>query len=524
MILKGIENISSRIVSALEDNQIPFINYILTFLFILFIRVFLEFFSLSAYDAPSPNFLLSTLHVMQSYLNIFLLLGIAFSLVLKINLEKIFRVMLPLSILIFICPITDLTVSLGQGIQTSYIGSYATLSNSILKTYLTYFGGFQGASIGIRIEVAFIVLVCGVYAFMKGLSILKSILFAWLAYTIIFLWACSPYVVELSAHLFHFIFIFNYFSFTMLNYFMLFNLPLCAAAFYMIDPVAFRAVAADFRFLRILFYVSMAILGVSIALFVQPNEVIFHIKSHPVIVVNAVLLTISVVFACLYSLMINNLNDVDIDSISNPSRPLVKGVISRAQYAAIAYVFFGLAFFYALLVNAKTFLCIGTFMGAYYIYSAQPFRFKRVPVLSKLTIGFNAFVCIVLGFLSTNDISAGFPREMFWICIIGFTLSANFIDLKDIAGDKAGGIMTLPILIGDKYAKRLIGLAFFFTSLSFYFLLSRPILLPIFAGTGLLYYYLINRKHYSDKMVVLLTDVSIIALSCYIFLEKMIRG
>src|SRR5205085_9038295 len=98
-----------------------------------------------------------------------------------------------------------------------------------------------------------------------------------------------------------------------------------------------------------------------------------------------------------------------------------------------------------------------------YIYSMPPIRFKRVLLFSKLIIAINSLAMILLGYRLLNGDILFFPAVIIPLLLIGFTLTANVIDIKDYEGDKIGGIITLPGLLGLYWSKLIIGMAFLVT-------------------------------------------------------------
>jgi 4-hydroxybenzoate polyprenyltransferase len=178
--------------------------------------------------------------------------------------------------------------------------------------------------------------------------------------------------------------------------------------------------------------------------------------------------------------------------------------------------------FYASISSAKTFLVVASMMGSYYVYSVPPIRFKRALLFSKSVIGFNSFAMVVLGFVLVQQNMMGFNKSIVWIYIFGITLAANFIDLKDVSGDKAAGILTLPVWIGLKRAKLFVSVALFFLSLSFYFIFNDPLLLPVCLISGGLYVYLVNKKAYHDRQILWLCNINFILMIAYLLWGKQI--
>jgi len=98
------------------------------------------------------------------------------------------------------------------------------------------------------------------------------------------------------------------------------------------------------------------------------------------------------------------------------------------------------------------------------------------------------------------------PIIIYPIFLIGFTLTINFIDIKDYRGDKKLGIKTLPVLMGPKKSKLLIGL-FFFLGYVFIFYITQLILFIILA---FLQFYLINKKSYKEKYIFIVYLLSLV--------------
>ena len=91
-----------------------------------------------------------------------------------------------------------------------------------------------------------------------------------------------------------------------------------------------------------------------------------------------------------------------------------------------------------------------------------------------------------------------------------FLHSANVIDIKDYEGDKAGGITTLPGVLGLGLSRLLIGIAFLLTYVSFAFLLNSPYYFFIFFAVGLVQFYLVNKKVYQENQVFMFNLLSLI--------------
>jgi len=253
----------------------------------------------------------------------------------------------------------------------------------------------------------------------------------------------------------------------------------------------------------------MLILGIVIA---EKYSATTPSLSNNLLIVNILLAVISMTLAALFCIITNNIVDQDIDRLSNQSRPLITGNISFNTYLTIGIAAALLALVYAIAINLNALLIISTIMVTYSLYSLPPLRFKRIPVVSKLVISGNSLVIILLGYLLQHHNLQQFPLILVPLFLIGFTLSINFIDLKDFHGDSAAGIKTIPVLIGTRNAALVIGVAFFLTYLSFYFFIKTMACLPFLLCLGILQFFCINKKNYDERWVFLIYISSMVGL------------
>jgi 4-hydroxybenzoate polyprenyltransferase len=279
----------------------------------------------------------------------------------------------------------------------------------------------------------------------------------------------------------------------------------------------------DMRTLRILHYALMLLLGVVIALTNNKTELLEQLHFSDELMINIFLCLVSIFFSCLFSLITNNIADIKIDTISNPERPLISREIEMGNYKVLGNIFLLIAFFYASMVNARAVLLIGVTVATYYLYSMPPLQLKRITLFSKLAISINSMVLVVLGYTLVQDNLSGFPNGLYGLYLIGVTLAANFIDLKDIKGDSALGIMTLPVLIGERQAKALIGAAFWAAYVAFFYLVKNFYILPLLIIGGGVQFYLINRKKYHEKPVLGFYILSIIFFITYLLVAKIMH-
>jgi 4-hydroxybenzoate polyprenyltransferase len=506
-------NTLSNFITHLEKAQTPLINYFITFACILILRNFLEGFShnglVNLFFINAPGWFLASdfIHFSLFYAIIALLIILALHGVTREKIQAIIKVVAPGFILILSVPIIDLVVSKGMGHHIAYI--FPQTKHNLLYYYFTFFGSLQNISFGMRVEI-FMALVCaGFYLQNKQKNVFKTLFGLVLIYSSIFFVIATPYVFKHFAETLHIEI--KTTAYVFVNYFLLLLFPLGISMSFLANKRIFIVLAKDLRWLRLLHFELMLILGA--ALTVKEFNIF--------LLINFVFLSISILFFWLSAVMINNIHDQTIDSICNPKRPLVTKKIELKHYKNIAVTILFCSLAYALAVNVKSMLIIGGAILAYYIYSAPPLRLKRIPLFSKTIISSTSLAFVFLGYINTRGNWQGFPKLFIWIFLVGFTLTANFIDIKDYLGDKAQRIITLPVLLTPSLAKFFIGSAFICTSLACYFYLQKIFLLPLLLAVGILGFYFINQKKYQEWRVLCLYLLTITGLIVYLLINQL---
>jgi 4-hydroxybenzoate polyprenyltransferase len=93
---------------------------------------------------------------------------------------------------------------------------------------------------------------------------------------------------------------------------------------------------------------------------------------------------------------------------------------------------------------------------------------------ASLLILFAGFI-----FSSTEKSISALPNSISTLLFFAYLSILPIKDFKDIAGDRADGVYTLPVLLGEERAKRLIGAAVFITFVASPFVLSLRSLFPL---------------------------------------------
>lgn len=494
-----------RFFDRIEAKQAPLWSYLLSFVFIALIRNLLELFSSSNFFCLADN-----LHFIMFYVALGLCVTPLVTWLTGLKVTKAVRLVLLGFVVILAGPLIDLSLHLEAGPVIGYI--WPGLTHSLWMSYFSFFGsgGWVGVTWGIRIELFLLLVVFFLFVLKKagwGKALLSVLLF----YSLLFLFAITPFWLSAFYRLlgvmpaqgltsYDFIYIFTFIAAMQL-----------VVVFALMNPAWFKALFNDLRVERMLHFFLIFVLGA----FTARYRFFAEFQWSSFALWGGVFTLLSVACAILFSIITNNIEDRGIDAVSNPGRPIVQNTIPRQTYTKLAVLAFLLANFCAAIVSWKLWFFIMIFTGAYFLYSVPPFRLKRVPVFSKVVIGFNTLVLFMLGYeyfslysinldniITSDKFLVNFPTLPFWVFLVGFSLCANFIDIKDIEGDKAGGIRTLPGLVGGVFSRWIIGLMFLiFYGLVYFILPDLRYYVPL-AVLGLLQFYLFAlRRQYKERIV-----------------------
>jgi 4-hydroxybenzoate polyprenyltransferase len=510
------DRLATRVVSALEDDSIPFSAAALSFVGAVMVRTGVEMFSDT--DGLKNATLMRFLHYGLFYVSVVIGIVLVLSAMGRTPIARTAKAVLPSFVVLFVAPIADLLASSGEGTDIGYANPMSW--RALLSQYVTFFEPYKGrdSSFGIRLELAIVVVAALLYLRNKKASLPRCLVGGVLVYTVIFLNGTLPFWMRraydlLGVRLAGFderavIFL------SVCLYFEMIVLAFVGSRRYFLEFVK------DLRWMRVAHYQLFFFLGAAFAAAggVAPPDAARFLA--------VVFVPLGLMPAVLFAIVTNNLADVAIDETSNPRRPLFAAGIDRRTYARTGWLFLMLAFYYACLAGVSGFLSIAFFTGSYFLYSVPPVRFKRVPVLSKLVIALNTLALLCAGFGAAGGDVRELPASLVAFVLVAFTLAVNFIDLKDYEGDKAAGICTLPVLIGMRPAQFLIagafiafyGLAYFAVDLASVIGLPRQANLVLLLGLGSVQAFFLTRTPYKELPVFAVYVGSIAALVGYVAL------
>jgi len=413
------------------------------------------------------------------------------------------RLALPGMIVTILPPSLDGTVYAHLNPAYGYLP--AGSASDVLHAYLTWFGPLveKGVTPGMRTEVALATLVVFVFVHAHTRRLLRGLLGALLAYTVIFVWLAVPVLLELSVQWLGTSWQRSEGSATRL--FALLCTVLVITAFARHDPGLVRTLWRDTRWLRLLHYELMLVLGMCLAHAAGAQapdaDYLFRV----------LLAGAAVALAWTFAVMNNNVFDLELDRINAPDRPLVTGAVDPARYVRLSWVVLAMALGLALTIHAAAAVLIAIFCCGYFTYSSPPLRLKENCGVSKFVIGLNSVACMTLGAgLASGLLRA--PVALSWAVFVWFSLGAHMIDLKDVEGDRSGGIRTLATMLGRERAQRVIGSGALLAHLvAAFFLRDSWLALPV-AAVGLLQAWVVMRSPYREAPVLWLQNLVSLAV------------
>ncbi len=425
----------------------------------------------------------------------------------QVDIRKAARVLIVGFPIIWTPPIFDKIISHGIGLWSFY--SFDSLTG-LLYRYITFFGDKPdiGITYGVRFEVGIVVFFIMLYSWIKSRSIIRTILSGLVFYTTLFLIGVLPSLVTilLLGPSQGFLTVSEYdVAQLMLSPAPLFFLnppdltsvlaikmslvygslivPLISMVSFLKARNSFLAFFHNIRLPQLLYHIGLFSIGASLVFVYGESSArndLFHITG-------VVVMILAVSCAWLTSVVVNDLRDIAIDRISNPHRPLVTSAIDTSTYQTIGILLFGASILLAGLVSTQAALLLVLYQALAYLYSADPLRLKRLPIVATAFAAMASLLILFIGFIvfSTEKNISALPNSIPLLLFFAYLTIIPIKDFKDISGDRADGVGTLPVLWGEARAKHFIGAAIFtiFTLSPFILSLHSLSLLGLFFGT-----------------------------------------
>ena len=495
---------------------------------ILCVRFFLEAFS----SPSSSGIIASDVPTLLHYYLFFLVVALIMMLVLGRAIpswNKVIPAMTLFALLITIVPpIIDWLITGGKGVSMAYLFD---IPHNMVYSFFTFFGPFtaQGITLGIRIELALILVGIGYFVYAVRKQVLPALLTVVCIYTVAFLTVSLPGIVFLIGHgssvsatpmqylgsvILQSSTITNNihgtleyssiermveigFDFLMSKIWFVLLSVLTIGWFLQNYRRATVSILKNYRPERLSHFVGMVLIGMITAYHMN------HFSMNWNDWMSLIVLVMAYYFSWMSAVCINDVYDVDIDAISNKERPITGESVPSYYVKTAGILFFIGALIGGYLAGYYAFFCVLTFNALYYIYSAPPLRLKIIPFLATGIIGVCSVTGVIAGFFTFYPDKGihSIPYALIMSVIVMFSLLPNVRDIKDIEGDTAVGIKTVPTLFGPIWGPRatgiLAGLGYIFIPLisKNYFLFWGAI--PALVLT----YYISVRKPYIERPI-----------------------
>lgn len=159
-------------------------------------------------------------------------------------------------------------------------------------------------------------------------------------------------------------------------------------------------------------------------------------------------------FVMSYSMIVNDLFDLEVDLINNPERPLVTGQISRQEAIALSIFMVGLTEFLNNCFMPGPMKPLARM--ALFIVTIYTPILKRICIIKNLTCaGLISFALYYSG-LAVNPLILQYEHSLlniagqliFW----GSYQNEVLLDILDKDGDEKAGVATVPVLFGNQVA------------------------------------------------------------------------
>jgi 4-hydroxybenzoate polyprenyltransferase len=494
-----------QFVKNLESKQITVFQWIATSFVIVLVKYILDLF-IGFSIFPTQHGMISIYSYEISQLLGILLIIYFFT---REDILKISRIILFFFPLILTGVFFDLPFNKGKycSLDVSWViisHAFKILFNSGLSMYEVLkriFSGQIPLFAGFFIEVLLILLLMIIYVFLKTRKFFKSILAGLVGFAFISL--CLKIIV-----------FFTFYS--PLN--TLFLLILCLELslwFFFYNREKFLAIVRNFRVFRLFHFYLMFLLGLILSAKVYPIFTQYSLKYFFNQISKIIAGLGSVSFAWFTAICLNDVADLKIDRLSNPMRPLPQGKLTQEEIRKIGGVFFILCMLFSYTVPPFAYrYLILIFIGLSYIYSCFPFRLKRFLIISKLSIATASLAIVLAGFAIFNKEGnfIKFPKEILGLILICYTLALNFIDIKDVEGDKKAGIDTIPTIFGENRGKKIIGYLFIVAYSLAPVILNKLYLMPLSFVVGSINFFILTRPKVKEKYIFIIYYLSFIGL------------
>ncbi|MEA1916180.1 MAG: UbiA family prenyltransferase [Campylobacterota bacterium] len=385
--------------------------------------------------------MLDFFHIVLSWLTLYLLVTFILYIFSNDKLIDVFKISLFGFIVIISVPLLDYFVF------SSGIISYEHSFNDFLHSYISLFNPYSNISFvtfGVRVEIFFILI--SVFLYVVRFGKIKAFLALFFIYNIIFLYGYLPSFYNIFLVDFRHILSNSVLaprSDIFINLYM--YIPITLFLFLMTYFFYTNIFKTVLRIERLTIYLGLYIFGVLVGLF---NSFSFEDSLNFFDASKIIAGGLSIVFAFIYAVIVNDISDISIDKDSNSYRCLITQEINIDNFKGLQPILIFLTLGFSLSVNQFFIFAVLPMLALSYIYSAQPIRARRHFISANIILSVNAIIVFLSGYVVVyqNIAFLNVDKEILLSIFLFFIVSASFKDIKDADADKINGIVTLSTL------------------------------------------------------------------------------
>jgi len=165
------------------------------------------------------------------------------------------------------------------------------------------------------------------------------------------------------------------------------------------------------------------------------------------------------------TMVFNDIQDVQVDRVNSPNRPIPSGKVTIRQAYGLSVVFSAFALLSSVVLGILTFL---TALVALALMAYYNTRGKKTGLLGNVVVSFNVALPFFFGGLVVNSLRP-LLFIFFLLAFLANTAREVAKGIADVAGDSSKGIMTIAVMQGPKRAAELAA-AFFVVAVLLSFL------------------------------------------------------
>jgi hypothetical protein len=396
-MLKKIQSLFVKTVDRVENQQLPFSRYYFLFAAILAVRLALEFFSSHRLFTADD-----ILHIGLWFIFIVLAFLVQLHLFSGEKIIKVARLVIVFFSIALTAPVIDLVITGGIGAKMNYLSLHSW--KDVVWSYVTLGGSSlsRGATPGIRIEIALLVLASFNFVRTKKKSVLKGMLAALSIYTILFLSGAVPLLLGYIVNTFHL----QYQPDDQSTVLMLLSLDifLLCIAFFRHSPSQISQILKAVPWFAVAIAILMVCIGAALSLKNYPGNWMLT----PTTLFWFPLLLACIVFFSAYT----------------GAQKIPLTITGKDNYTAVKNGLLLLLLIITCMLSAKIFFSATLLWGLLFIYNEPPLE----PILSNFLQGLILIAAAFAGFCTFNAPMIGFPA--IWILIIfaaGFAASIGMM-------------------------------------------------------------------------------------------------